>query len=87
MAAGPAARRDDALRVSSELARRDAVGALPAGSTVATRRSLDRAIHALVLRHAFAPAPFESLIGPWRGPLGIEAAPRPGIRDNNRPRR
>lgn len=78
---------DDALRVSSELARRDAVAALPTGSTVATRRSLDRAIHALVLRHAFAPAPFESLVGPWRGPLGIEAAPRPGIRDNSRPRR
>jgi len=78
---------NDALRVSSELARRDAVAALPTGSTVATRRSLDRAIHALVLRHAFAPAQFESLTGPWRGPLGIEAAARPGIRDNSRPRR
>jgi hypothetical protein len=78
---------NDALRVSSELARRDAVAALPTGSTVATRRSLDRAIHALVLRHAFAPAQFESLTGPWRQPLGIEAAARPGIRDNSRPRR
>jgi DnaJ domain len=78
---------DDALRVSSELARRDAVAALPTGSTVAVRRSLDRAIHALVLRHAFAPAQFESLVGPWSEALGIEAAPRPGIRDNSRPRR
>jgi curved DNA-binding protein CbpA len=78
---------DDALRVSSELARRDAVAALPAGSTVAMRRSLERAIHALVLRHAFPPAQFESLIGPWRGPLEISAAVRPGIRDNTRPRR
>jgi hypothetical protein len=54
---------------------------------VATRRSLERAIHALVLRHAFPPAQFESLVGPWRAPLGIEAAPRAGIRDNARPRR
>jgi len=78
---------NDALRVSSELARRDAAAALPGPVPPATRRSLDRAIHALVLRHAFAPAQFEALLGPWRGPLDVAAAPRPGIRDNTRPRR
>jgi curved DNA-binding protein CbpA len=79
---------DDALRVSSELARRDAIGAastigsLPA----AARRSLERTIHALVLRHAFPATAFDDLVGPWRTTLGIDAAPRPGIRSEPRPR-
>ncbi len=78
---------NDALRVSSELARRDAMAALAGPIPPAARRSLDRAIHAIVLRHAFAPAQFEALLGPWRTALAVGSTPRPGIRDNTRPRR
>jgi hypothetical protein len=77
---------NDALRVSSELARRDAVAALPGPVPPTTRRSLERAIHALVLRHAFPAARFESLVGPWRDALAISSAPKPGIREHARPR-
>jgi curved DNA-binding protein CbpA len=79
---------DDALRVSSELARRDAIGAVSTVGPlpVAARRSLERAIHALVLRHAFPAAAFDDLVRPWRATLGIDAAPRPGIRSEPRPR-
>jgi curved DNA-binding protein CbpA len=76
---------DDALRVSSELARRDAVTALPSPVAPATRRSLERAIHALVLRHAFATPAFDALLGPWRGPLGVDVK-RPSVRQGDRPR-
>jgi molecular chaperone DnaJ len=85
--AGLRADENDALRVSSELARRDAAAALPVAVPPATRRSLDRAIHALVLRHAFPPAQFETLVGPWRALFEVATTPRPGIRDNTRPRR
>jgi hypothetical protein len=78
---------DDALRVSSELARRDAVHALSAPIPPAARRSLERAVHALVLRHGFPAATFDALVRPWRGPLGIDAAPRGGVREDRRPRR
>lgn len=76
---------DDALRVSSELARRDAVAALPSSVPPAARRSLERAIHALVLRHAFTSPAFDALVGPWRGPLGVDAT-KPGVRQGARPR-
>jgi curved DNA-binding protein CbpA len=75
---------DDALRVSSELARRDIVAALPAPIPAAARRSLERATHALVLRHAFPAATFEEMLGPWRGPFGVSAAPRPSVRGEPR---
>jgi hypothetical protein len=78
---------DDALRVSSELARRDAVAALAAPIPAPARRSLERAVHALVLRHAFPPPAFDDLVRPWRGALGIgNAAARPGIRSDRRAR-
>ena len=77
---------DDALRVSSELARRDIVAALPAPIPAAARRSLERATHALVLRHAFPVAAFEAMLGPWRGAFGVTGAPRPSVRANRHPR-
>lgn len=70
---------DDALRVSSALARRDAARLVPAAATA----SLGRAMHALVLRHAFAPVELERLMGPWRellDPAGRQAAGRQGPR-------
>jgi curved DNA-binding protein CbpA len=79
---------DDALRVSSELARRDAVAALAAPVPAAARRSLERAIHAIVLRHAFPSATFDEMLGPWRPVLGLRRtdAPRPSVRSDRRPR-
>jgi curved DNA-binding protein CbpA len=79
---------DDALRVSSELARRDAVAALVARIPVGARRSLERAIHAIVLRHAFPPATFEEMLGPWRSVLGLSVTrtPRPSVRADRHPR-
>jgi curved DNA-binding protein CbpA len=78
---------DDALRVSSELARRDIVAALPGPIPAAARRSLERATHALVLRHAFPGATFEEMIGPWRDAFGVSGgAPRPSVRANRHPR-
>jgi curved DNA-binding protein CbpA len=56
---------DDALRVSSQLAQRDAIALLPEPIPALTRRSLARAMHGLVLRHAFKPAELERLAGPW----------------------
>jgi hypothetical protein len=78
---------DDALRVSSELARRDAIAGLAASIPVAARRSLERAIHALVLRHAFPAATFEQMLGPWREALGVGGAPRTSVRADRHPRR
>ena len=79
---------DDALRVSSELARRDAVAALAAPVPAAVRRSLERAIHAVVLRHAFPPVTFDEMLGAWRPILGVSRtdAPRPSVRTDRRPR-
>ena len=61
---------DEALRVSSTLAARDAAAAVPrSGLDVTTvaraRRAAGRLAHLLVLRHAFAPASFSTLISPW----------------------
>jgi hypothetical protein len=79
---------DDALRVSSDLARRDAVAALPDATPAAARRSLERAIHAVVLQHAFPPATFDQMVGPWHGAFGLATAPAPraSVRADRRPR-
>ena len=78
---------DDALRVSSELARRDIVAALPGPIPAVARRSLERATHALVLRHAFSAATFEEMLGPWRVAFGVGGAPRTSVRADRHPRR
>ena len=62
---GLSAQDDDALRVSSELAQRDAAGALRDPVPSIARRSLGRAMHGLVLRHGFRAAEMERLLGPW----------------------
>jgi curved DNA-binding protein CbpA len=69
---------DDALRVSSALAQRDAAAALPDPVPSVLRRSVGRAMHGLVLRHAFKPAELARLMGPWSGVIGpAEKASRP----------
>ncbi|HEX3428096.1 MAG TPA: hypothetical protein VHS36_04755, partial [Candidatus Limnocylindrales bacterium] len=77
---------DDALRVSSELARRDALGALGAPMPAVARRSLERAIHALVLRHAFPATTFATMLGPWSAVFGARDVPRPSVRSDRHPR-
>lgn len=76
---------DDALRVSSELAVRDAVAALDealgaTGTTgvriaAAARRAAARVAHLLVLRHAFRTAAFERHARPWLGGLIDRSGP------------
>ena len=63
---GLSANDDDGLRVSSALAQRDAVAALPVAASGQARRTLARAIHGLVLRHGFSAAELETIAGPWR---------------------
>ena len=60
---------DDALRVSSALAQRDAESIIGDPAPALARRSLARAMHGLVLRHAFKPAELDRLVGPWRDVL------------------
>ena len=60
---------DDGLRVSSALAQRDALGLLPEPMPAYARRSLGRAMHALVLRHGFKRSELERLAGPWASVL------------------
>ncbi len=65
---------DEALRVSSALAGRDAASAVPAREldprvVARARGAAERIAHLLVLRHAFAPIVFESLTVPWRPQL------------------
>lgn len=57
---------DDGLRVSSALAQRDAIAALPVDSSGHARLTLARAMHGLVLRHGFGAAELETIAGPWR---------------------
>jgi hypothetical protein len=66
---------DDGLRVSSALAQRDAIALLPEPATALARRSLSRAMHGLVLRHAFKPAELEKLAGPWAPLVLVRPAP------------
>jgi curved DNA-binding protein CbpA len=68
---------DAALRVSSALAQRDANALLPDPVPAVARRSLARAMHALVLRHGFPRAELERLAGPWAGVVLPPPAPRP----------
>jgi curved DNA-binding protein CbpA len=77
---GTSAEDDEALRVSSLLAARDAAAAIPASPLDAValaraRRAAARLAHLLVLRHAFAPATFAALTAPWR----------PGLLPDDRP--
>ena len=78
--AGLAPADDDALRVSSTLAGRDAAALLGDPVPALARRSLARAMHAIVLRHAFKPAEVERLVGPWREVLLDEPAKPAGAR-------
>ncbi len=71
---------DDALRVSSALAQRDAAAALPDPVPSVLRRSVGRAMHGLVLRHAFKPAELARLLGPWSAVLPVEAPKRPAAK-------
>lgn len=71
---------DETLRVSSELAARDAqAAASQAGASSSARRAAARVAHLLVLRHAFAASVFDRHAAPWlgtwiQGPL--ESGPR-----------
>ena len=71
---------DDALRGSSALAQRDARALLPEPIPAFARRSLGRAMHALVLRHGFKAAELERLAGPWAPIVLPQAAAAPGTR-------
>ena len=71
---GLSAQDDDGLRVSSALAQRDALVLLPEPVPAYARRSLGRAMHALVLRHGFKLAEVERLAGPWT-PVVLPQAP------------
>ena len=71
---------DEALRVSTELASKDALRALadaPGSGTrgvPSARRAAARVAHLMVLRHAFPATSFERHAGPWLGGL-IERVP------------
>lgn len=76
---------DEALRVSSLLAARDAAAAIPTTATdratlVRARRVAARLAHLLVLRHAFAPATFGALTRPWRPRFLPDDQPEPQVR-------
>jgi curved DNA-binding protein CbpA len=76
---------DEALRVSSVLAARDAAAAVPEGDlarAVVThaRRTAARLAHLLVLRHAFSPAGFDALTRPWQPHLVPRVSPAPSLR-------
>ena len=82
---GTSAEDDEALRVSSVLAARDAAAAVSTASLDGivikrARRAAARLAHLLVLRHAFAPATFAALTAPWRPALLPDDRPAPRIR-------
>jgi hypothetical protein len=76
---------DDALRVSSELAASDAIGAVDAAlalagmtaprTVAAVRRAAARIAHLIVLRHAFPARAFDRHAAPWLGDLIDRPAP------------
>jgi curved DNA-binding protein CbpA len=82
---GVSAEDDEALRVSSTLAARDAAAAVP-GSTpddavvTRARRAAARLAHLLVLRHAFSPTTFAALTAPWRPDLVPDDRPAARVR-------
>jgi len=86
---------NEALRVSSVLAARDATAAVAERWPSPSRRvrvSLARTAHALVLRHAFGADQFASLSAAWREATGDPLAPSanaasPRARGVNRPDR
>ena len=76
---------DEALRVSSVLASRDAAAAVPtagvdAAVTARARRAAERLAHLIVLRHAFAPSAFATLTRPWRPRFLPDDRPGPRVR-------
>jgi curved DNA-binding protein CbpA len=76
---------DEALRVSSVLAARDAAAAVPSGAVDAATRArarlaAERLAHLIVLRHAFAPSAFASLTRPWRPRFLPDDRPSPRVR-------
>ena len=75
---------DDGLRVSSALAGRDAVAAIPVGPDgpvpPRARRAAARLAHLLVLRHAFAPTTFADLTAPGVRGCSRHEAPPPPVR-------
>jgi curved DNA-binding protein CbpA len=76
---------DEALRVSSVLAARDAAAAVPAAgvdpATLArAQRAAERLAHLIVLRHAFAPSAFASLTRAWRPRFLPDERPGPRVR-------
>jgi curved DNA-binding protein CbpA len=80
---------DEALRVSSALASRDAAAAVAAHDldpklVNRARRVAARIAHLLVLRHAFAPSVFDALTAPWRPRLFTNHAPGPAVRGSRR---
>ena len=75
---------DEALRVSSILATRDAAAAVPADradrATIARARwAAARLAHLLVLRHAFPPRTFATLTRPWRPRFLPDDRPAPRV--------
>jgi hypothetical protein len=59
----------------------DAAAALPDPVPSILRRSVGRAMHGVVLRHAFKPAELTRLLGPWEGVIAVpDAAARPTAR-------
>ena len=83
--AGLSAQDDDALRVSSALAQRDALAILVDPVPAFARKSLARAMHALVLQHGFRRADLDRLLGPWREVLvGSRTGERPLTRAGRR---
>jgi curved DNA-binding protein CbpA len=82
---GVSIEEDEALRVSSLLASRDAAAAVPADgldAAVVKRagRAAARVAHLLVLRHAFAPGAFARLTAPWRSDLLPDDQPAARVR-------
>ena len=82
---GASAEDDEALRVSSLLASRDAAAAIPRvlldDPVIArARRAAGRLAHLLVLRHAFAAATFAALTEPWRSGLLPDDRPAARVR-------
>jgi curved DNA-binding protein CbpA len=76
---------DEALRVSSVLAARDATAAVPPAGVDAVvlaraQRAAARLAHLIVLRHAFAPASFATLTRPWRPRFLPDERPGPRVR-------
>ena len=76
---------DEALRVSSVLAARDATAAVPAVGVDAVvlgraQRAAGRLAHLIVLRHAFAPSTFATLTRPWRPRFLPDERPAPRVR-------